>query len=145
MSTAEATALLKTITPLIAAEVARQISQRPPRDGRDGRDGKSVKGEKGEPGPPIDMRVVSALVTEAVELQVAQIPVPRNGIDGIDGKDGLNGKDAMPLVPAVAYFDKDAVNDETVLVRVIAQGAEIHITPKRNASGIESARIERVA
>lgn len=140
---AEAAALVKLISPLIAAEVARQLALRPPKDGRDGRDGKSIKGDKGDQGPPVDMSVVSELVTTRVLEQVKRIPVPK---DGLSGRDGADGKDAMPLVPAWAYFEKDPANDQTVKVNVVADSGEvIQITPTHNVSGIEKARIERVA
>lgn len=140
---AEAAALVKLITPLIAAEVARQLAAKPPRDGRDGRDGKSIKGDKGDQGPPVDMSVVSTLVAEKVLENVKRIPVPKNGIDG---RDGVDGEDAMPLVPAWAYFEKDPANDQTLRVQVVADSGEIiQITPQHNVSGIERARIERVA
>jgi hypothetical protein len=52
----------------------------------------------------------------------------------------------MPLVPATAYFDRDPMSDKTLLLRIVADGGEIHITPIRNDAGlIEQAAIERVA
>jgi hypothetical protein len=62
--------------------------------GADGAAGE--RGEKGEAGKSFTLEEVRALVDEAVQRAVAELPAPKDGADGRDGKDGVDGKSITP-------------------------------------------------
>ena len=63
--------------------VSKHLTANPPPAGHDGVDG--TPGDPGRDADPVDYESVQKFIAD----RVAEIPVPKNGVDGINGKDGV--------------------------------------------------------
>lgn len=70
---------------LIKQLIGDCIAEFPPENGRDGLDGKD--------GTSVEVKDLVPVIKEEVAKEFAELPVPKDGIDGRDGVDGAPGKD----------------------------------------------------
>lgn len=76
--------------------------------GIDGKDGRN--GIDGKDGSSVDPLIVRAMVLDAVQAVIKEIPAPKDGRDGRDGRDGADGSNGSSGRDgsAIDYIDLDA-------------------------------------
>jgi ketosteroid isomerase-like protein len=79
------------------------------------------QGDPGVNGKDADAAAITATVLETVLAKVAEIPVPKDGVNGADGRDGIDGKDAD--VEAIATTVTSKVMEVIKAIPVPKDGA----------------------